>query len=80
MLNSNYGVTLTDDCIKNTVDAMLKIQSLYKINCFTNKCAGFATARARDASNVEEVLNCFNGEAGVDATIISQAAEGNFRL
>ncbi|ETN98295.1 hypothetical protein RFI_39213 [Reticulomyxa filosa] len=67
--------TITKKCLDEGLKALKSIESGYKIDCNKEKCAGFATAWARDARNSEDVLSIFK-EENIHIIPISQQEEG----
>jgi exopolyphosphatase/guanosine-5'-triphosphate,3'-diphosphate pyrophosphatase len=70
--------TLSDDCIEQGIKGMRLLLERNNLDCLKkDKCAGIATAWARNAKNADELLNEWQ-KLGVAVKVISQDAEGVF--
>lgn len=67
--------TITEQCLKEGVDAIKAIENGYGIDCGKERCKGVATAWARNAINSTELLGIFK-QHDIHIHLISQKEEG----
>lgn len=70
--------TLSDACIANGVQVIKNLLARNQIDCRNGaKCAGVATAWARNAKNTAKLLHAWR-QLGINIAVISQGDEGKF--
>jgi exopolyphosphatase/guanosine-5'-triphosphate,3'-diphosphate pyrophosphatase len=74
-INNSKNGTLDPSCMKMGLDSIRRLQEKYNIDCSGEKCAGIATAWARNASNTEELIKAFR-EQNIHIRVVSQKEEG----
>lgn len=69
---------LTQEAMDAGIESIKKILDYYQINPtnYNTKCAGIATAWARNATNSTEYLKYIKSSLGLDITCVSQQEEG----
>ncbi len=75
LINSNGTNNISVDCFNKGLAAVDDIEHHYGIKCSEEKCAGVATAWARQATNSDNIIQGFR-DKHINVEIVSQEQEG----